>query len=142
MKAEKYVLCAIIHKKPYAFFKTDVTYLFSGARREVYKLICDLISKDPAENLVSSLYDYYAGDNQSMIVDIINYTAQSAEDEENENKYYQDCLWVIYKNYLEIRLKELTDEYSGEVDNLRRKELSQKMIEIHTKLKTKKVDML
>ena len=50
--------------------------------------------------------------------------------------------YTTHKNYLEIRLKELTDEYSGEVDNLRRKELSQKMIEIHTKLKTKKVDML
>jgi len=142
VKAEKYVLCAIIHKKPYAFFKTDITYLFSGARREIYKLICDTQAKSPSVNLVDALFDFYAEGNQSMIADIINYNAESNEDEENEKRYYQDCLWVIYKNYLEIRLKELTDEYSGEVDNLRRKELSQKMIEIHTKLKTKKVDEL
>ncbi len=142
LKAEKYVLCAVIHKKPYAFFKTDITYLFSGKRREVYKLINGIIEKSPAANLASELYDYYEGDNQSMIVDIINNSAEAAEDEENEKKYYYDCLWVIYKNYLEIRLKELTDEYQAEVDNLKRKTLSEKLIDISSKLKNKKVDEL
>lgn len=141
-KAEKYVLCAIIHKKPYAFFKTDVTYLFSGERREVYKLVSDIISKNPADNITSSLFDYYSEEGGSMIADIINYNAESNEDEASEKKYYQDCLWVIYKNYLEIKLKDLTDEYSSEVDNIRRKELSKKLIEIQTKLNTKKVDEL
>ncbi len=142
LKAEKYVLCAVIHKKPYAFFKTDVTYLFSGARREVYKLICDALQKDAGANLVQELYDYYDGDNQSMIANIINCSAEAAEDEENEKRYYYDCLWMIYKNHLEIRLKELTDEYSGEVDNLRRAEISKKMMDISLKLKNKKVNEL
>ena len=52
MKAEKYVLCAVLHKKPYAFFKTDVTYLFSGQRREIYKIISNLIETKPEINLV------------------------------------------------------------------------------------------
>ena len=142
VKAEKYVLCAIIHKLPYAFFKTDVTYLFSGSRREVYKVVCDAINQNLSNNLVSYLYDYYSGDNESMIVDIINYNAESADDEDNSKKYYYDCLWVIYKNYLEIRQKELTDEYSAEVDNLKRQELSKKIMDVMTKLKTKKVDEL
>ena len=142
VKAEKYILCALIHQKPYAFFKTDITYLFSGDRREVFKVISDISSKDQTVNTVSYLCDYYEGDNQSMILDIINYNAESAEDEENEKKYYYDCLWLVYKNYLEIKLKELTDEYSSEIDNLKRKELSEKMMDISLKLKTKKVDEL
>ncbi len=142
VKAEKYVLCAILHQKPYAYFKTDVTYLFSGGRREIYKLICDIQSKNPGADLVQSLYNDYAGENQSMIVDIINYNAQSAEDEENEKRYYHDCLWLIYKNQLEIQQKELTDEYASEIDNLKRKEISEKIKDITLKLKSKKVEDL
>ena len=142
IKAEKYVLCAVLHKKPYAYFKTDVTYLFSGVRREIYKVISDTIVSNPEANLVQKLYEDYADENQPIIVDIINYNAQSAEDEQNEKKYYYDCLWLLYKNYLEISLKELTEEYSVEIDNLKRKELSEKMKDITLKLKSKKVEEL
>ncbi len=142
VKAEKYILCALLHKKPYAYFKTDVTYLFSGARREVYKIISDYLIKNPAGDLVQDLYNDYQGENQSMIVDIINYNAESAEDEQNEKKYYNDCLWVLYKEHLETKLKELTDEYSNEVDNIKRKEIYEKMKDISLKLKNKKVEDL
>ena len=142
VKAEKYILCALLHKKPYAYFKTDVTYLFSGNRREVYKIISDYKEKNPAGDLVQDIYNDYQGDNQSMIVDIINYNAESAEDEQNEKRYYNDCLWVLYKTHLENKLKELTEEYSNEIDNLKRKEISEKMKEISIKLKNKKVEDL
>ncbi len=142
VKAEKYILCALLHKKPYAYFKSDVTYLFSGARREIYKIISDYLSKNTAGDLVQHLYNDYQGEDQSMIVDIINYNAQSAEDEQNEKKYYMDCLWVLYKEHLETKLKELTEERSNEVDNLKRKEIADRMIEISLKLKNKKVEDL
>lgn len=142
VKAEKYVLYSLIHKKPYAYFKTDVTYLFSGKRREIYRLITDAVNENPAVNLIDKLYNDYDDDNQSAIVDIINYGASSFEDEQSEKKYYDDCLWKIFKNYLEIKLKELTDEYSGEVDNLKKKELAERIKDITLKLKSKKVDEL
>ena len=142
VKAEKYILCALLHKKPYAYFKSDVTYLFSGARREIYKIISDYLTKNAGGDLVQHLYNDYQGEDQSMIVDIINYNAQSAEDEQNEKKYYMDCLWVLYKEHLETKLKELTDEYSNEVDNLKRKEIYEKMKDISLKLKNKKVEDL
>lgn len=142
VKAEKYILCALLHKKPYAYFKSDVTYLFSGNRREVYKIISDYTEKNPSGDLVQDIYNDYQGENQSMIVDIINYNAESAEDEQNEKRYYNDCLWVLYKAHLENKIKELTEEYSNEVDNLKRKEISEKMKEISIKLKNKKVEDL
>ena len=142
LKAEKYLIYTLLHKKPYAHFKTDVTYLFSGIRREIYRVIVDTIEKNPEADLVQTLYNYYTDENQSAIVDLINYGAQSAEDEQNEKRYYYDCLWVVYKNYLDTRLTELTDEYSGEVDNIKRKELSEKIKDIFEKIKTKKVDEL
>ncbi len=142
VKAEKYVLCALLHKKPYAYFKTDVIYLFSGARREVYKIISDYAKNDPCVDLIQTIYNDYQGENQSMIVDIINYNAESAEDEQNEKRYYSDCLWVLYKTYFENKLKELTEDYSNEVDNIKRREISEKMKDISIKLKNRKVDEL
>ena len=142
VKAEKYILCALLHKKPYAYFKTDVTYLFSNGRREIYKILSNYIEKEPDADLVEKLYTDYQDENQSMIVDIINYNAESAEDEQNEKKYYYDCLWVVYKSYLEARQKELMDEYSNTIDNIKRKEIADKMIDIQLKLKNKKVDEL
>ncbi len=142
IKAEKYVLCSLIHKKPYAYFKTDVTYLFSGKRREIYKLICNALEENPNANLVEDLYNDYNDENQSMIVSIINNSAEAAEDEQGEKKYYNDCLWVIYKNYLQTCQKELSDEYSSEVDNYKRDELKKQLNEINFKLNNKKVEDL
>ena len=66
----------------------------------------------------------------------------SAEDEQHERKYYEDCLWVIYKNYLETRLKELTESYDDEIDNLKKKEIRDELISVSSKLKNKKVEEL
>ena len=142
VKAEKHVLYALIHKKPFAFFRTDVTYLFSGKRREIYKLLCSAIEKNPGANLVEELYNYYQGDDQSIIVDIINYGAKSAEDEQNEKKYYEDCVWIVYKNYLETKKKEIADEYQSEIDLLKKKELAKEIQDITLKIKNRKVDEL
>lgn len=142
VKAEKYVLCALLHQKPYAFFKNDVTYLFSGARREIYKVICDIKDNHPEKNIIQTIYNEYENSNQSDIVELINYSAESAEDEQSEKKYYQDCLWKLYKAYLDTKMKELTDEYSDEVDTNKKRELALQIQEISKKLKNKKVDEL
>ena len=142
LSAEKYVLCAILHKKPYAYFKTDVTYLFSGKRREIYKIIYELLQTTPEVDFVQKLYNDFSDENQSMIVDIINYSAKAAEDESSEKIYYRDCVWVLYKNYLEIQKELLTNEYAGLVDNVQRKEIHTKLMDIMTKLKNKKVEDL
>lgn len=142
VKAEKYILCALLHQKPYAFFRTDVTYLFSGGRREIYKVICDIKNNHPEKNIIQTIYNEYENANQSDIVELINYSAESAEDEQSEKKYYQDCLWKVYKSYLDSKLKELTDSYTDEVDNLKKKDLALQIQDITQKLKNKKVDEL
>ena len=59
-----------------------------------------------------------------------------------EKKYYEDCLWVVYKNYLETRLKELTESYDDEIDNIKKKEIRDELISVSSKLKNKKVEEL
>ncbi len=142
IKAEKYILFAMIHEKPYAFFKTDITYLFSGVRREIYNVIVSAKEKYGSGNLVQKVLNDYSGDDVSVIADIINQGARSAEDEKNEKKYYDDCLWIVYSNNLKMQLKELMDEHSFEVDTLRKKEIEDKMRDINNKLTSKKVENL
>lgn len=142
IEAEKYVLAAMIHRKPYAHFNTDVAYLFSDKLRDVYYNVCKFSEDNPGSNLVEILNDYYADDNQSIIADIVNSSAIACEDDSNSKKYYDDCLWTIYKFYLENKLKELSYEYSDEIDTNKRTQIGEKMLEITKKLKNKEVDKL
>lgn len=142
VKAEKYILFAMIHEKPYAYFKTDITYLFSGSRREIYNVIKSEKEKSNSESLIQKVMANYAGEDISVIADIINQGARSAEDEMNEKKYYEDCVWIVYSNNLKLQLNELMAEYSFEVDNLKKKEIEEKMRDINNKLRSKKVDIL
>lgn len=142
VKAEKYILCALLHQKPYAYFKNDATFLFSGRRREIYKIVCDIM-KNPEKNVIQTIYSEFESDeHQSEIVELINYSAESAEDEQNEKKYYQDCLWRVYKNYLEAKRTELTEYYTNEIDNNKKKELAMQIQELSKKINSGKVDEL
>ena len=60
----------------------------------------------------------------------------------NEKKYFYDCVRNIYTNYLNEKLKSLSDEYTAEIDNLKRKEISEKMKSISLKLKNKNLEEL
>lgn len=143
VKAEKYILCAMLHQKPYAFFKNDATFLFSGKRREIYKIICDIKNNNPEKNIIQTIYSEFENDeHQSDIVELINYSAESAEDEQNEKRYYHDCLWKVYKYYLESKIKELSDYYTEEVDNIKKDELVKQIQELSKKIKSEKVDEL
>ena len=122
--------------------QNDVTHLFSGVRREIYKVICDIKNNHPEKNIIQTIYNEYENANQSDIVELINYSAESAEDEQSEKKYYYDCLWKVYKAYLDAKMKELTDYYSAEVDNIKKKDFAMQIQEISQKLKNKKVDEL
>ena len=142
IQAEKYVLSTLIHNKPYAFLKHDQTHLFSGNRREIYKIICNLKLNNPEKNIIDLLYGEYEGEKQSVIAELINFSAYSAETEDNSMKYYYDCLTLIYRNYLETRLKELTESYDDEVDNIKKKAIRNDLIDINSKLKNIKVEEL
>ena len=141
VKAEKFVLFAFIHERPYVNFKTNIMFLFSENRKEIFNIINEQRFK-PGGTLIERVLDAYKQFDQSQIADIINFGAMSCDDKMNEKKYYEDCLWLLYKNYLENKLKELSEEYSFEIDNLKKNQISEEMKDIISKLKNKKVDEL
>lgn len=143
-KAEKYLLYSLVHKKPYAHFKGDVTYLFSGKHAEIYRQIKEICDTSPELNLVEELYSRFDSDETlgSLVADIVNFAAKTSEDESGEKKYYEDCLWIVYRNYLENCIKKLSEQYSAEADTVKRKEISEEIGKISAKIKKKEVDVV
>lgn len=142
LKAEKYVLYSLIHSKPFAHLKTDISNFFSGERVDIYKLIKEKSLEHPGANLVDIVFNEYKNEDKSPILDIINYSAKTAEGEENEKKYYTDSLTKLYKNYLENENSTLSEQYSKEIDNIKKREIAEKMQMINKKIRNINVEEL
>ena len=138
--AEKYILYSMIHGKPYAYFKSNAEYLFSSYRKDIYNLIENLKAIKVGHELVKAVYESF--EDKSKIADIVNFGAKSGENVENEGKYYKDCVWKVYKNYLSKLQKEYIEDYANEIDNLKKIEIKKKLDDISNKLRNKSVEEL
>ena len=137
-RAEKYLLCAMIHQKPYAFIKENIADLFGNNYREVYEYY--YTNRDTAgENFALDVYNRFSEEYGYEIVNIINFFGE-ADDEEFDAQFFKDCLWTLKKKNLEARQKELGEKLSTEIDMTKRAELLQEIGDIVQKLKNKKVD--
>ena len=138
-RAEKYLLCAMVHQKPYAYIRSDIGYLFSNNHRELYEYYLNQ-REDPSNNIALNIHDEFIDSYGNEIIEIINYFAKS-DDEEFDAICFKDCLWMLYKNNLEAEQKKITEQLKDEVDSTKRKELYTKLGEIVQNLKSKKVDL-
>lgn len=138
-RAEKYLLCAMVHQKPYAYIKSDIGYLFSNNHKELYEYYLAQ-REDPANNIALNIHDEFAESYGNEIIEIINYFAKS-DDEEFDAICFKDCLWTLYKKHLEAKQKQLNEQIRDEVDSTKRKELLTELGAIVQNLKSKKVDL-
>lgn len=137
-RAEKYVLCAMIHAKPYAFIKEDISHLFSDNHRELYTYYYNNRNNYP-DGLALAMHDKFIATYGNHIVEIINYFAQS-DDEEFDAICFKDCLWQLQKIVLDNQLAELQVQVTSEVDSAKRNEILQKINQIMQDIKLRKVD--
>ena len=138
-RAEKYLLCAMVHQKPYAYVKSDIGYLFSNNHKELYEYYLTQ-RENPANNIALNIHDEFVDSYGNEVIEIINYFAKS-DDEEFDAICFKDCLWVLYKKHLESEQKRLNEQIKEEIDTNKRKELLTKLGEIVQNLKSKKVDL-
>lgn len=134
IRAEKCVLNSLIHSKPYANFKTDVSYLFTDKRVEILNTILSLKQEFSGVSLIQKVYDSFEGDDCSEVASIVNNGAESAETEENEKKYYYDSLRNLYKNYLEKQRQSLADKCTAEIDKVKQSKLKEELKNIIIKI--------
>lgn len=146
VQAEKFVLSALLHKKPYAFFKQSIEEYFTEDRKDYYKKINELSEKYSETELPKRFYEEYCSSEEDESIkkqeeasEIINYIMKNG-DEENEMAFFKDCVFLMQKRYADEQIKELNRQLESEIDIEKRKQILNKLSE-YTKLKTKRVDL-
>ena len=146
IQAEKFVLSAYLHQKPYAHFKTDASEYFSEYRRNFYLTITEILKQKQGKDALTEFYNAYTKRDEDQVdlseqaSEIINYLLKNAG-EEFDLSYYKDCVYLIYKNYAEEKIKELTEQASKEVEKEKRSELLNEIRQISFNIKNRKVDL-
>lgn len=149
VQAEKFILSAFLHKKPFAFFKEDAEKYFTENRKKFYRTICELSETVEELQIPKKFYEKYCNsetdENENLKIqeeasEIINYIMKNG-DEENELVFYKDCIYLIYKNYAENEIEELNAQLENEIDKEKRNQIFTKINEYIRKIKSKKVDL-
>lgn len=127
VKAVKFVMGALLHKKEYASLNDDVKEnLLDSDIQKLYDYIndCKLNGKTP---IVSHVFDMFNVENNPIINDIVNYNFTEFVDNEG---YYNDCVKLLIRSGLEIKQKEIANKIALESDIDKRKELSKQLSQI------------
>lgn len=132
IKAVKFVMAALLHKKDYA--KLD-NRIVDNLLNPDYVTVYNYIAKEMSEGrtpIVSTLFDMFDVENTVEIYDIINFNFATSEDNED---YYNDCLRHLVRTGLEIKQKEIMGKIALERDLEARRELSKELQRIIIELK-------
>ena len=143
LKAEKQVLSSILHKKNYAYPRVNYSYLFTDTRVKYFEFLFQNRDKE-ASQLVQLFYSTFGEESSEQArqeaSEIISYTF-SAGDEAHENAYFKDCLFLLYKRYSEVIIKEKTEQLKNEVETDKRRQIMQDIQNLVKNIKSKKVDL-
>ncbi len=154
VQAEKFILSAYLHQKPYVNFKNDMNEYFTEERQNFYKAIRDILNEKQGQHAVQAFYNKYANEcvqpdglesaeNDELseqASEIINYMLKNSSEEFDLN-YYKDCLFIIYKNYAENQIDTLTKSLDSVIEKEKRNEILNKIKQLSFNIKNKKVDL-
>lgn len=132
VKAVKFIISALLHKKEYAQLKPDIK---ENLMNPDYIKIYDYIETEYQNNrtpIVSKLFDMFDVEDSKDIYDIVNYIFVPGNDNQ---KYFDDCLKIIVKSGLSMQKDKLTEQYNNERDEIKRKEILQEILKITIKEK-------
>ncbi|MBO7528235.1 MAG: DNA primase [Clostridia bacterium] len=135
-KAIKFILASMLQKKDYAY-KYDISnFLRNNSYIRLYSLLNT--KREKGEDLkIAMLFDEFDMDNEPNIVDIIEY---NFEQNGNNEKYYEECLWTLKEKDLKEKQAKLNEEYNNSSSLDRRREILMELNDISKKLKTKSLE--
>lgn len=133
IKAVKFVVSALLHKKDYAYLIDDFKdYILNPDYVLIYNYIEEQI-KNGTKPIVSAIFNMFDDvENNLEVIDIINYNFVSSQD---NIKYFEDCVKLIKNTGLQIKQKELTEKLSNTKDLTERVKVAQELQEIILKIK-------
>lgn len=132
VKAVKFVLRALLEKKPYAKLDENIKEnLLNADYIKIYEYIenCYDNNKRP---IISAIYTNFDVENNSDINDLIAFDILPSDDNET---YYNDCVRTFVNIGLKQRQQEIIAKLRASVDMEERRQLTKQLNEITLKLK-------
>lgn len=134
VKAVKFVISALLHKKEYATINDEIRdYLLNSDYIQIFDYIKG--EKETGRTpIISKLFDMFDVEGSADIGDVVNF--EFVEGEDNE-KYYEDCVNVILKSGLSMQKDKLLKEMAKTKDMTERAKIASEIQKIILKEKKK-----
>lgn len=132
-KAVQFVLASIIHKQDYALPSLEKNLIFQNPN---YQKLFDFAKRCHEHGktyTISSLFDYFEVETNDDISQIINFNFSAFN--ENKKVYFDECLEKITMLELKVKQEELMKSFKEEKDNIKRRQIAEKLTEIAKEIK-------
>ena len=132
VKAVKFVLKALLEKKPYAALDTDIKQnLLNSDYVKIYEYIENCYNSGQRP-IISSLYTYFDIENNKDLSDLISFEILESDDNEI---YYKDCVRTFVEIGLKQRQLDIIRKVRETSDMEERRKLTKELNDITLKLK-------
>lgn len=131
VKAVEFILSSLLHHKDFVNNQIDYYKLLDGYER--YLKIIE--SNMP----LSSLYDLEGTSEDKLLLNMINYNFSLYENV--EEKYFNECVWMIAEEKLKRQQSKLNSEYKNCDDLNKRAEIAKELGKIARDLKNKNLEV-
>lgn len=131
LKATKFILASILHKKDYASTDIDYVYFKNPNYQKLYDHIKNL-TNEGKEFIISEVFSMFDVEENKDIKDLIDYNFEIVTD---PKKYYAESLNLIRKTGLEFRQEELKEKFKTETDTEKRRLIAIELTMVTKELK-------
>lgn len=131
IKAVEFILSSLLHHKDFVNNQIDYYKLLDGYER--YLKIIELNMP------LSSLYDLEGTSEDKLLLNMINYNFSLYENV--EEKYFNECVWMIAEEKLKRQQSKLNSEYKNCDDLNKRAEIAKELGKIARNLKNKNLEV-
>lgn len=133
LKAVKFVLASIVHKKDYAKNISNINITFKNpSYQKLYDFVVGCFNNNK-NYLISTLFDEFDVENNKDIKEIIDFDFAKYGD--NKNVYFNECLEKIILVELKNKQEELTNLFKTEADLNKRREIANQLYNITKEIK-------
>lgn len=131
LKATKFILASMLHKKEYADLPIDKMYFKNPNYQKLYNFLIDK-RKNGQDYRVSDVLTIFDIDEDRDIADIVDYNFENIN---NLERYFQESINKIRRIGLEFRQEELKELFKKETDINKRRDIAVELTIVTKELK-------
>lgn len=132
VKAVKFVMAALLHKKDYAGLSEDIKEnLLDYDIQKIYEYL-ESCANNNTKPVISHLFDMFDVENNPVVNDIINYNFNAENDSET---IYNSCVKTLVVSGLNAKQSELHNKFNETKDINLRREVAKELATVSAKLR-------